>query len=95
MQPAKAVETTLVPIWNKRLGNYRPGRAVERPAPRTGQRSAGRSRLGASCGGHDQAHQAGTCRGPSGARLGNSREEAERERGTPKASGWFDNRTQR
>jgi hypothetical protein len=48
------------PAWR-----YRPGWAAGGPRRARGQRGAGRVRLGASCGAHDQARQADTCRRPS------------------------------
>jgi hypothetical protein len=51
--------------WNNRTSNIGRGERLSGPRGVRGQRGAGRVRLGASCGGHDQAHQADTCRRPS------------------------------
>jgi hypothetical protein len=82
--------------WNYRLSSIGQDERLSGPRRVRGQRGAGRVRLGASCGGHDQAHQADTCprpcAGPSG-HLARGSQNASRAR--PKASGWFDNRTQK
>ena len=64
------------------VGERGPQWAAERPALHRGQCGAGRVCPGASCGGHERAHQADTDRGQERARWDLASDE-EREPGTP------------
>jgi len=82
-------------ILDNRPSNIGQGERSSGPRPRTGATRRGPRPPGSIVWGSRPGHQADTGRRPSAGPVWASRaRKSEREPGTPKASGWFDNRTQ-